>query len=611
VEARGNAWVGWGVASACAPGWAVYAWTRPDSDALVRDNAGGSIGVAILLVLASAAIMGALWWWLARRDDVRGLPAVRNAVMRTRIVVVAPLLVALLADANGFLGLRRPLLVIACAALVAITWPLPSLPRALVHRRAAVVVLASATLATAIVLVRLALLRHFGLHSRAFDLGIYDNTVWNTLHGDFLGCTLIRSGAHTAAHFDPILALVALPYALAPRAETLVVIQALWVLSSVVPAFLLARHRLGETGGALLVALCLLAYPSVHGVVLYEFHSLTLLAPAALWLVYLLDRGHTAGYFVALAIVLLVREDAALFAIGVGLYAVLATPRRRLGALTIALAAAYLLVVKLLVMPDAALLMQHSEDAYAYANRYRRVIPEGGGASDGVITLLTNPSFVLAHVITHEKVMAFVAFLLPLGLLPLLAGRRLLLCAYAVAFMFLATHSSLYFPLFHYASVLYPMLFAALPDAMLAARRRLEARGQPPELARRRVHAWLATSAIASTLTMGAFVPNVPFQLHTPIPRDLDDEEWTTIAWLRAAVASIPADASVSATNRTTPHVSNRAAVHILQQHIATDWILLHDDDIAGPERAFLRAQADAYEEIDAHGPLHLLRRRQ
>ena len=52
-------------------------------------------------------------------------------------------------------------------------------------------------------------------------------------------------------------------------------------------------------------------------------------------------------------------------------------------------------------MPDAALLMQHSDEAYAYANRYKRLIPEGGGASDAVVTLLSNPSFVLAHVLTH------------------------------------------------------------------------------------------------------------------------------------------------------------------------------------------------------------------
>lgn len=614
---RDHVRVGWGIAGALSPGWAAYAWTRGDTEALVRSNDPQAVdlGVAAVLLLASAAIVGALWWWLVRRDPAPRVEAWRRAVDRTRVLVVLPLLVALIAEGGGFLSLRRPLLVLACAAVVAWTLchglALPPRVAAILRRIAAApaVVLAAATAAAALVLVRLALLRHFGLHTRAFDHGIYDNTVWNTLHGDFLGCTLIRSGAHTAAHFDPILALVALPYALAQRAETLVVIQAVWVLSSVVPAYLLARHRLGERTGALLVAACVLAYPSVHGVVLYEFHSLTLLAPAALWLVHFLDRGHARGVLASLAMVLLVREDAALFAMGVGLYALLATPHRRLGALVLALAAAYLLAVKLLAMPDASLLMQHSDEAYAYANRYRRLIPEGGGASDAVVTLATHPTFVLGHLLVQEKVMASVAFLLPLGFLPLLAGRRLLLLAYGAAFMFLASHPSLYYPLFHYSSALWPMLFAALPDGMLHARRRLEAIGVDPVVARRGVHAWLATCAVASTLTMGAFVPNAAFQLHTPIPRALGEEAWARYAWLRRAVESIPPEASVSASNRTTPHVSNRAAVHLLQQHVVTDFILLHEDDVDGPQRGFLRANADAYEEVDRHGALRLLRR--
>jgi uncharacterized membrane protein len=616
----GNGWIAWGIAAAFSPGWAAYAWTRGDTEALVRANdpAAVSLGAAASFMMASAALIGALWWWLVRREGATGLAALRRAVLRTRVVVLAPLLVVLLADGSGFLGMRRPLLVLAAAALVA--WTLPAWPRVpprltalalrlLGGRRFPIVVLVLATTATAMVLVRLALLRHLGLHTRAFDLGIYDNTVWNTLHGDFLGCSLIRSGSHTAAHFDPILAVVALPYALAPRAEALIVIQALWVLSSVVPVYLIARDRLGERAGAVLVAACLLAYPSVHGVILYEFHSLTLLAPAALWLVLAIDRGSAGGWIAALGMVLLVREDAALFAIGVGIWAALATDRRRLGLLTIAIAIAWLVVVKAFFMPDPGLLMQHSDEAYAYANRYRRLIPEGGGAADAVSTLVTNPSFVLGHVLAHDKFMAFVAFLLPLGLLPLLAGKRLLPCVYGAAFLFLASHASLYFPLFHYASALYPMLVAALPAGIVHARRILEARGQPPALARRRVHAWLATCAVASTLSMGGFVPNAPFELHTPIPRHLDSEARATYAWLRGAVESIPVDASVSASNRTAPHLSNRADVHILQEWVATEFILLHDEDVGGPERSFLRSHAEQYEEIDRHGPLRLLRR--
>ena len=592
----------WAAAIAVSPGWVGYTLTRPNPQAFVRGNAPASIdlGVAALCLLASAAVVAGLWWLLRGRDPIR----------RTRALVLLPVLVALYFDGAGFLGMRRPVLILASAALIA--WVAPRIPKRVLAsmRRYAVPLLAVAIVGTAAFLIRLALLRHFGLHTRAFDLGIYDNTVFTTLHGDFLGCSLIRSGTHTAAHFDPILAIVALPYAIAPRAETLIVIQALWVLSSAVPAYRIAHRKLGDRASALVVALCLLAYPSVHGVILYEFHSLTLLAPAALWLVEFLDAARPRLYLGALAIVLLVREDAALFAIGVGVYAVLATEHRRLGALTIAIAATYLVAVKTLAMPDAALLMEHSDEAYAYANRYRGFIPEGGGAGDALATFVTNPAYVLGHVLSREKVMAMIAFVLPLGFLPLLAGRRLLLIAYGVAFMFLATHNSLYFPMFHYSSVLYPMLFAALPAGMLRAQALLEARGDAPDLARRRVHGWLITCATLGTLTMGAVLPNAPFKLHTPIPRSLRPAAAEQIAWLRRAVTQIPPDATVSGTNRTTPHVSNRVGTRLVQQQIETDYLLIHDEDLAPAEKAWLRARGRAYEPVDEHGPLRLLRRR-
>jgi uncharacterized membrane protein len=608
---------------ALCPGFATYVWSRPDVSAFVGANAqeAASLPAATLHLLGSAAIVGALLWWLARRHPhggARSIAAWRRAVARLRWLLLLPLLLALFHDPDGFLSIRRPLLVLACAAVVAFAVPRwPAVPARL---RAAfggshwpLVPLVAGTGLAALHLHRLALLRHQALHTRAFDLAIYDNILFNTMHGEFLACSLVKGGVHTSAHFDPLLAVLVPVYALAPRAETLVIVQLLWVLSSVVPAYLLARHRLGDRVGPTLVALCVIGYPSVHGIVLSDFHSLALLAPVALWLVYFLDTRRTRAYLVALLLVLLVREDAALFAIGVGLYAVICVPRaRRLGLLTIAAAAVWLAVVKLAVMPDAGLLMENSEEAYTYANRYRRLIPEGGGTRDAIATLVTNPGFALAHVSTHEKLMSLLAFLLPLGLLPLLAGRRLLLLAYGLAFCFLATQDFIYYPLFHYASVLYPMLFAALPAGILRAQAWLRRTGTPAALVPVRVHAWFATCAVLSSLTMASWIETPPFQLHTPVPRELGDEEREVYAWLRDAIAEIPADADVTATNRVGPHLSNRRTLHIVQQQVETEWIVAHDDDLRAEAGAWVRElmRSGRYEEVARRdGHLRVLRR--
>jgi hypothetical protein len=385
------------------------------------------------------------------------------------------------------------------------------------------------------------------------------------------------------------------------------------VLSSVIPLYLIARGHLGDRASATLVALTWLVYPSVHGVILNEFHSFALLAPLALWWVLFLDRKMMRAYWLGLALVLFVREDAALFACGIGFYALVALPgRRRVGLVTIGFALAYLTIVKLAIMPESALLSETSEDAIGYANRYRRLIPKGGGASDAVLTLLGNPGFLFAHVLTKAKLAAVVTFLLPLGALPLLAGRRLLLALYGAAFCFLASHRSIYYPLLHYSSALYPMLFAALPWGITRARSGLVRLGWTEAAAGSAVSGWLAGGALAMTIGLGAWSPTGAFALHTPVPHHLDPDERRAYAWLHEQLARIPEQDSVAASNRVAAHVSNREHMRILQQQIETDWVVLHEQDMQDTHQRWILGSVragDYVEEAAFDDRLRVLRR--
>ena len=39
-------------------------------------------------------------------------------------------------------------------------------------------------------------------------LGYYDNIFFQSIHGKPLGCSMIKSGYHGSAHFDPLLVLL-------------------------------------------------------------------------------------------------------------------------------------------------------------------------------------------------------------------------------------------------------------------------------------------------------------------------------------------------------------------------------------------------------------------
>jgi uncharacterized membrane protein len=589
----------WAIPVAVAPGWLAYALTRADPYLLIQENVGGSPGVAFGYMLAGVPLVVGLWAWIARlsrsRDaELQPRDAWLSAVLSTRVLLLGPLVLALAWDPEGYFSMRRPAMVLLGAGLVALcirSWPAISerVVRILGGRWWPVVPLALGIGAAGFLLVRRAFWRHHLFETRAFDLAIYDNIAFNTSHGEFLRCTLIKGGVHTAAHFDPIMLPISWIYAIAPRAETLIVLQAIWVLAGVLPIYLIAKRRLDDRLAATILALALPLHPTIHGILQHDFHSLALLATPALWMLWCVEANRRIGYWIAFVVVLLIREDAALFAAGVGVYLILATPERRQGVLTIVLALAWLVFVKLVIMPDPALLMTDSPDNYTYANRYRRLIPEGGGALEGFATLLTNPGFVVEHVLTMEKLWSVMVQLLPLALLPLWSGRKLLLAVYGLAFIYLATHKGIYYPLNHYASTLYPALFFAAPDGIARAKAWLiERHAIPAERARAMVLGWTATCVILTSVSMGSLFGKTPFRPEREV-HGFDERDRERYEWFVDAVSIIPPDASVTASNRTAPHLSNRAELYILQQRIESDWVVVHDEDTVGEDRTWAR----------------------
>ena len=606
---RPLAWL-WAPFVAAAPGWTSYVLSHSDADALLRENVGLVPTIAALHMLVGALVVLGLWAFIGR---ARGW---LTAVLGTRWLLLGPIVLALRHDASHLDSAGRVILLLVGGLLFAASlqywsalperWPglRERVGRVLQWRYWSAVVLSVGTGVVAALVLRLAFWRHHVFLTRAFDLGIYDNLVWNTAHGDFLACTLIKGGVHTSAHFDPILAGISLIYLAAPRAETLLVVQTLWVFSGVIPVYLLAMRRLDDRVTATILALGFALYPSVEGNVLFEFHSLALLATPVLWMIWCLDE-RPIGYWIAFGIGLLVREDASLLLAGVGVYALLDTPHRRRALLTISIALAYLAFVKLAIMPDSDLLMRNSDHNYTYANRYLGLVHEGGGARDALATLLTNPGFVLGHVVTTRKVVVALAYLAPLGLLPLASGRKLLLAVYGVAFLFLASNPNIYFPLFHYSTMLYPALFAATPEGIARARDWLVSRGSTLQRARAVVLGYLGACLVLGNLSMGVLATVDAYEkTHGGVARSFGQAERDRYAWFREQIATIPNTATVTASNRVAPHLSNRAELYIVQQRVESDWIVVHLDDLTREDRQWIwgRVIGGTYEEVVERG---------
>ena len=256
--------------------------------------------------------------------------------------------------------------------------------------------LGAALLAT-ILFGALALLRHWTFHSTASDLAVFDQVMWNTVHGRFMESTisLARCEPHSffGDHFSPALLLLVPPYALFPHPETLIVAQTISVALGAWPIYLLARRSLPTSAQRLVwVAAYLLSAP-LSFIALYDFHEITLAVAPLGFAMYFLATRRTVPMVLCLVLALLAKEEVALIGVGFGV-ALAFQGRWRSSAVVIAGSIVAFVVTLQVIIPAFA-----AGAPYQYLGRYASL-----GRDEGEIarTLLLDPLRVLSVLVKGE-----------------------------------------------------------------------------------------------------------------------------------------------------------------------------------------------------------------
>lgn len=126
------------------------------------------------------------------------------------------------------------------------------------------------------------------------DLANMEQTIWNTLHGRFMRYTIYPATSELVTdftdritesrlgeHVQPILLLLMLPYALAQRPETLLILMSAGVGLGALPFYRIVQRRLHSDIWALLFALGYLLLPAIQTANGWDLHG-TSFTPALL-----------------------------------------------------------------------------------------------------------------------------------------------------------------------------------------------------------------------------------------------------------------------------------------------------------------------------------------
>lgn len=427
------------------------------------------------------------------------------------------------------------------------------------------------------------IMQHHRFGTNGFDLGLFDNLMFNLQHGTWFHATVDRGnlgGNHLQFHANFLAYLFVPFYALHPSSEALLVIQAVVVGAAGIPYYLLAKRKSDSVWIGLLFAALFLGHEGTQGPVFYDFHFLTLGPFFVGWTLYLFETDKRWQLVVCWVLTLLLREDQGAI-VGAAALVYLFAGKRPLWALIGGfVGVAWLGLMRFYVMPmngPGHMFQQH-------IGIFQGMVAPGSEGFGGVIkTLFTNPAFSLTNLLEMRKAEYLLALGAPFLFLPFRRLRLLFLFAPAALFTLVTVN---YAPSvntrFQYSAYWIPMLILG---SLLVIE---EWKNEPAGRVRIQAAVWsMLVVGTALSFGGGAFFQQNSFHGgFRKIDFAISQKESRQLEQLRELVRAIPARASVTASETAVPHVSTRKTVHTLRTGLMNpDYILVRNVEVRGGEQ--------------------------
>lgn len=401
---------------------------------------------------------------------------------------------------------------------------------------------------------------------RRYDLGNFTQAIWSTAHGHFLEVTEVGGAqvSRLGIHVDPIIVLLVPLWKAWPNPVMLQAVQALSLGISALPLFWLARKRLASERQAGLITAAYLLCPSLGWNAFHEFHAVALAVPFLMFAIWFLDEDRMLAFSAFAVLALLCQEQIGGVVACLGLWYAL---RRRHVSRGLAIAAAGALVTIL----DFAVVLPHFAAGSPYNGRYAAV----GGSFSGIAENLVRHPLTLARAVHIWDLSALIYLLIPV--FGICLRSSLTWCALPQVALLVLANGSDWDPMAQNALPLIPFIYMG---TVLA----LAPKGSARRLRFNAGHVLFATTLVALLIVgSGISGPLRPFDKHVPSS--------TYLAAERHAVALVPANAAVSATNHLGAHLAERRHLYVFPVISKANWVVVESRDNWLPHLDWLRTR--------------------
>ncbi len=433
--------------------------------------------------------------------------------------------------------------------------------------------------------------RYLSFSTPNFDFGLFCN-MFHYMKGTGLPLvTSERDGllSHFAVHISPIYYLLLPFYFIFPSPITLQVGQAAVLALGILPLLLLCRHHKLSPKVTLVLSFLYALYPALSSGCFYDLHENCFLTPLLLFTFYFYERRKPIPTFLFAFLVLMVKEDAAVYLCVFALYILLSDRKRwKTGLSMLLFALAYFAL---------ALTLLNRFGEGAMINRFDNLIfNKEDGLLGALKTALYNPGYLLSQLLTDAsggwgKVLYLLQLLLPLAFLPFCTkhpSRWLLLSPLLINL--LSMYQYQYDIGFQYSFGISAFLFYA--TVLSLAEKEVGARC-------RRLLPLAAGACLC--LYLAAAFPMLG--TYAGLYRD-NREDYVK---MEEALDALPDDAALSVSTMLLAHVADRETVYEIDYHgnaadvdyVAFDLRYTSQTDLLTRKNAYFRMGYTVHQEID------------
>jgi len=400
----------------------------------------------------------------------------------------------------------------------------------------------------------LSIVPHYNFHSNAFDLGIFNQTLYDYAHFN-LGPNTIR-GVPTllADHFEPILFLFA-PFYWIFGSYTLLIIQILSIILGGLGVYLLLKRETKNffliLGG---VSLFYLSF-GIFQALAFDYHNNVVATMLVPWLLYFISNRNFRAYYIVLILFLICKENMALMSVFLGLSIIIFEPKeiRKHGVITFFVSVIYFVLVLKIVIP---FFNNGLYDHWAYAQL-------GSTPLEAVKNIFIHPIRTISLLFNDPiKLKMWLLILLSGGIFVLFKPKYGLIIIPILAQKFFSDNTAFWGYIFHYSVEFAPLIAIGATIAIIKIK---------PDYLRN-------GSMVFLLLINLGIISKLHFYDDTKLGRLLTADYYSIPARneIQNALKLIPSDKSVSAQNTLVPHLADRDNIFNIPLIKNSDYIILN-----------------------------------